>query len=760
MGNKGMYCENCGKELKEGNLFCEYCGTPVKETPEKDMTAARDPVQEAAEALRGGDQDAFQEIYHGTYQTVYKIVRAFFPNSEQDREDCIQMAYMRVYEKIGLYDPEKGRFVPWMKMVVENLCRDEYVKIKKKKGAETSIEDMSDESGQQVEFADEDMTFNPEARADRNETQRLINEIVGSLPEKLKQTVLLYYSGEYKQDEVANLLGVSLQTVKYRLRVGRDKIEECVLALEKRGTKLYSMAPITFFAWLLSNDSTLHAEAAEAAPFLFMHPEGGPSVQDQQAPSDHTDIGQQVTDPTGSAAQAVANAGQGAVSTATAGTAAAGKAIAVKVIAGIAAAAVIGGGSYAGVKIYQGNSDGQQESAESSTGAGDPEAAAALMETIDQEELAVQLVSSFINYDDPEENTFSPDNPISVEQLNAIYSKNIYANMTGVEGTNYLANMDNIQEVQPDGLVTADLSIFDKINEVYGISDELIAQMISESSKGNDPFYTDDTVTFYVGTPDIVDIASVDQLEQKDGIIEVDYTVSILPEGTADNSQYTAILQPADNEFGYQIISIQYQDDGADVETEDDTIQGEAFLSLDEIDSYERLAGEYGKFFYGTGEGESIFDNDWGMFDPYHGMGSGTSEDHPAIYYALYDMNGDGVEECFFTSDPGTEQTECQGYYGIWTMANGKPVQLDVDCGYRIHQYITEDGHLRNEYSGGAFSSGVIYYKIGPDGKSQIVDNQGFESDNSDEVTKWLEEDKAKHPRREGLRFDWIEIEK
>ena len=91
-----MYCENCGKELKEGNLFCEYCGTPVRETPEKDMTAATDPVQEAAEALRGGDQDAFQEIYHGTYQTVYKIVRAFFPNSEQDREDCIQMAYMRI----------------------------------------------------------------------------------------------------------------------------------------------------------------------------------------------------------------------------------------------------------------------------------------------------------------------------------------------------------------------------------------------------------------------------------------------------------------------------------------------------------------------------------------------------------------------------------------------------------------------------------------------------------------------------------------
>ena len=750
-----MYCENCGKKLQESDLFCAFCGTKVP-----------DPVQMAAEALLGGNQEAFQEIYHRTYQVIYRIARAFFPNSEQDREDCIQMIYMKIYEKISFYDPQKGRFVPWMKMVAENVCRDEYAKIKNKKGAETSIEDMTmgDESGQQVEFADEDMTFNPEAQADRNETQRLIREIIGSLPEKLRQTVMLYYSGEYKQDEVANLLGISLQTVKYRLKVGREQIEEKVLALEKRGTKLYSMVPIAFFAWLLSNDSTLHAEAAAAAPFTFVYPEVKPAVRDAQVLSDHA--GRSLSNSAGTAPHAAVSAGQGVASTAAAGSAVAGKAVAIKVIAGIAAAAVIGSGIYAGVKVYQANIQQEEiaDGAVESTGenAGDPEAAAALMETIDQEELAVQLVASFINYEEPDCNTFSTDAPIDSEQLYAIYSNNIYAYMTGVEGANYLTNMETETYDSQEDISTADISIFDKINEVYGISDELIAQMISESFEGEDPFYTDDTVSWFNGAPDIVHIASVNKLEQKDGIIEVDYTISVLPEGTADDYQYIAILQPADNEFGYQITSIQYQDDGADVGTEDDTIQGDPFLSLEEIDSYKTLAEEYGKFFYGTGTGESIFDNDMGMIDPYHGMGIGASDDYPVIYYALYDMNDDGVDECFFTSDPGTEQDDIQGYYGIWTMINGKPVQFDVDCGYRIHQYISEDGLLRCEYSGGVFSSEVSYFKIGPDGKSRPVESATYESDSADgnAQAQWLEAEDAKHPRREGLKFDWIEIEK
>ena len=72
-----MFCENCGKELKEDDLFCENCGTKVPGRPNAADAGNEDSVQKAAEAFLGGNQDAFQDIYHGTYREVYKIARAF-----------------------------------------------------------------------------------------------------------------------------------------------------------------------------------------------------------------------------------------------------------------------------------------------------------------------------------------------------------------------------------------------------------------------------------------------------------------------------------------------------------------------------------------------------------------------------------------------------------------------------------------------------------------------------------------------------------
>lgn len=756
-----MYCENCGKELKEGDLFCENCGAKVPKTDAEIKVGSDDNIQKAVEAFLGGDRNAFQVIYQDTYKDVYKIARAFFPDSVQDCEDCIQVAYTRAYEKFSLYAPEKGRFLPWLKTVAGNVCKDEYDRIKKKKGAEQSIDGMGydDTSDLTVEFADEDMTFNPEARADREETIRMIRKIIANLPEKLAQTVMLYYGGEYKQEELAGILGISLPAVKKRLKTGKKMVEEQVLALEKRGTKLYGMAPIAFFAWLLAND-TMQAEAAGA--FVYNGTGHGSS------PKAHPEQSSQWT-PEDVISQAAGATGQSAASSSvSAGVAGAGMAAAIKIIAGIAAAAVIGGGAYAGVKVYQ-DRGGLQEGTDTQEEikAPDPEAEA-LMKEIDTEELAVQLVAGCPLYFEEITNTFSPNDPIDSQQLYDIYKRNIYASMTGAEGVSYLD--ETVAVTKSFDLATADLSIFDNINQVYGISDELVSQVIQgnpysgQSSYTEELEFTDNTVTWSTYAPDIVNTAKVNSLDLTGGIIEVEFTVSRLSKGSIasdeDIESYTATLMPADNEFGYQITSIQYLDDGNEAPDEDAGTSGsEPFLSMEEIDSYKTLTKEYGKFFYGTGTGESIFDNDRGMMDPYHGMGPGASEDYPAIYYALYDMNGDGIDECFFTSDPGTEQTDTQGYYGIWTMVYGKPVRF-ADCGYRTHQYLCEDGMLRSEYSGGAEVSDIYYYAIGEDGAAEEVEFVGYDWDDYEEKRSEVAALEAKHPRREGLEFDWIKIEK
>lgn len=66
---------------------------------------------------------------------------------------------------------------------------------------------------------------------------------------------MMYYINGMSVKEIADMADVSENTIKSRLNYGRKKIEQKVLELEKRGTKLYGIAPVPFFLYLLLKDA-------------------------------------------------------------------------------------------------------------------------------------------------------------------------------------------------------------------------------------------------------------------------------------------------------------------------------------------------------------------------------------------------------------------------------------------------------------------------------------------------------------------------
>ena len=120
---------------------------------------------------------------------------------------------------------------------------------------EESIEDVRSE-------------LNPEMAMDQQEAKRLVMEILDHLPEDQRVVIGMFYYEEMSVKDIAQTLGVSENTVKSRLSYGRRKIKEQVLDLEKRGTKLYSVAPFVFFLYLLGKADKVSAEpmAQKALP--------------------------------------------------------------------------------------------------------------------------------------------------------------------------------------------------------------------------------------------------------------------------------------------------------------------------------------------------------------------------------------------------------------------------------------------------------------------------------------------------------------
>ena len=86
--------------------------------------------------------------------------------------------------------------------------------------------------------------------------------MIDSLSDEQRFCIMMFYVEEMSVKEIAETLGVSENTVKSRLNYGRKNIKAQVLELEKRGTKLYAMAPLPFFLYLLLQDSM----SAQAAP--------------------------------------------------------------------------------------------------------------------------------------------------------------------------------------------------------------------------------------------------------------------------------------------------------------------------------------------------------------------------------------------------------------------------------------------------------------------------------------------------------------
>ncbi len=102
-----------------------------------------------------------------------------------------------------------------------------------------------------------------EAVMDQKETSRLIGEILDALPDDQRAVVGLFYFDGMSVKEIAEMLAVSENTVKSRLNYARKKIEVEVLALEKKGTKLYNLAPIPFLLWLFKSQRIYAADLPE-----------------------------------------------------------------------------------------------------------------------------------------------------------------------------------------------------------------------------------------------------------------------------------------------------------------------------------------------------------------------------------------------------------------------------------------------------------------------------------------------------------------
>lgn len=278
-------------------------------------------LQQAVELAKKGKEEGYNYLYQQTYQKSYYVAFKYI-KQEDSALDVLQDAYIKAFQNLEqLQDAEK--FPAWFSKIVATTALNELKKRKvvlfsqmEKENDSTSIDEL---------FQDERIEAQPELSLDKKETSRLVQEMINVLSDEQRLCIMMYYVEEMAVKDIAETLGVSENTVKSRLNYGRKNIKDKVLELEKKGTKLYGLAPVPFFLYLLLFD-TMNAQAAELPANSILETATKEVLKGTQ----------------GAGAGTIAQTGGKAMGLMTK-----------KVIIGIISAVVISGGTIGGVLAYQ-----------------------------------------------------------------------------------------------------------------------------------------------------------------------------------------------------------------------------------------------------------------------------------------------------------------------------------------------------------------------------------------------------------------------
>lgn len=166
-----------------------------------------------------GDSDSFAELYLATYQQQFRFSYRYLQD-EFLAQDALQETYILALKNMTtLRDPHV--FVSWLNQINMRVCFSIY---RREKRQELQMERYELLNVRNIENRGD--LDSPEFRAvKQDEQERLIKQIM-QLPFSESQVIILRYFRGMKLEEVADMMQISLSSVKRYLESGRKKLAQ------------------------------------------------------------------------------------------------------------------------------------------------------------------------------------------------------------------------------------------------------------------------------------------------------------------------------------------------------------------------------------------------------------------------------------------------------------------------------------------------------------------------------------------------------
>lgn len=171
------------------------------------------------ERFQQGDQQAFELIIERYEQKVWNL--AFrLTGDQQDAYDLAQEAFIKVYRYLAQFRGQ-STFSTWLYRVVTNSFYDEMRKRKRRPNIALSLDESIATSDGELNREMPSLDAGPEELSLQRELQQAVQAALVRLPTDYRIVLVLRDLQDHSYEEIADMLGLNLGTVKSRISRAR-----------------------------------------------------------------------------------------------------------------------------------------------------------------------------------------------------------------------------------------------------------------------------------------------------------------------------------------------------------------------------------------------------------------------------------------------------------------------------------------------------------------------------------------------------------
>ena len=168
--------------------------------------------------FQGGDENAYIILVNRYKDKLINFIYHYLKDSES-AEDIVQETMIKLYQKKHYYK-EIAKFSTWLYTIAKNLANTE---LRKRKNRKITLLSHFSKDDKTYEIPSDDLEIGQQVQTDV--VNEIIKKAVNQLSEKFKTVIILRDIQEISYEEISEIIGIPIGTVKSRINRARLQLQ-------------------------------------------------------------------------------------------------------------------------------------------------------------------------------------------------------------------------------------------------------------------------------------------------------------------------------------------------------------------------------------------------------------------------------------------------------------------------------------------------------------------------------------------------------